>query len=94
MSKIFVISYSGGNSNEIEQAVKSYASWFHFGKDTYLVAEGTATAKEIRTNLERKIAQGKEKLLILEVSIKEAEGWLLDNEWDWLKSERAKSIPR
>lgn len=91
MRKMFVISYLGSNSNEVEQAIKTYGSWFQFSKDTYLVAINSLTAKEIRTKLESKIVQGKDKLLILEVSINDAEGWLLDNEWDWLKTERAKN---
>jgi hypothetical protein len=89
VNKIFVISYSGSNSEAVEQAVKAYSSWFHFSKDVFLIS-GTFTALEIRTQLESKILQGKDKLLVLEVTIKNAEGWLTDKEWEWLKTERAK----
>jgi len=90
MKKIFVITYSGNNSADIEQAVKSFSSWFHFTKDVFLISED-ATAKQIQSRLETKILQGKEKLLVIEVEIKDVQGWLQKNEWDWLKSVRSQS---
>ena len=90
MRKIFIISYSGVNSTAIEQAIKSYGSWFHVSKETYLIGANTS-AKDIRLKLDPIMLQGKDKLLILEVSIKDAQGWLQDNEWAWIKTERSRS---
>ena len=88
MYKIFVISYSGNNSEIFEKEVKTLPSWLHFSKDNYLICV-QSSAKEIRTKLESKILQGKDKLLVLEVDIKDVEGWLKDDDWNCLKSERA-----
>ena len=91
MRKIFIILYSGSNSNAVETAVKSYDSWFHFGKDSFLISTPNNTkAEQIRLKLEPNIVVGKDKILVMEVNIKDANGYLHDNEWDWIKSERSR----
>jgi hypothetical protein len=87
MNKVFIILYSGSNSEAIEQAVKSYPSWFHFSKDSFLISS-TSTSSEIKTQIEGKMLQGKDKLLVLEANIDNVQGWLLDTEWDWLKKNK------
>lgn len=89
MYKLFVISYSGSYANSVKETVKSFGAWFNHFDNQYLVCT-TMTMQQIKTQLDSIISQGTDKLLVLEVTLKDTHGWLNDNGWDWINSQKEK----
>ena len=89
MYKLYIISYSGANSQSIKDAVKTFGAWFNNFDNQYIVCT-TLTIEKIEEKLETKINQGSDKLLIIEVELKQTKGWLNNSGWEWIKSQRRK----
>jgi len=89
MYKLFIISYSGSYSASVKETVKSFGAWFNHFDNQFLLCT-TSTIDEIKARLDSKINQGQDKLLILEVNLKDVKGWINNTGWEWIKSQRQK----
>ena len=89
MYKLFIISYSGTYSASFKEAVKPLGAWFNHFDNQYMVCT-TYTMDQVKSRLDAKINQGQDKLLILEVDLKNVKGWINNSGWEWIKSQRQK----
>ncbi|HCL05201.1 MAG TPA: hypothetical protein DHW64_04210 [Chitinophagaceae bacterium] len=89
MHKLYIISYNGSNSSAIKETVKLHGAWFSHFDNQYLLCS-TSNIATIKSALDTKIVQGVDRLLILEVELKEVKGWINKNGWDWIKNQREK----
>lgn len=87
MYKLFIISYSGNYSDSVKETVKSLGAWFNHFDNQFLVCT-TLSMEVVKSRLDAKINQGQDKLLILEVNLKDVKGWINTTGWEWIKSQR------
>jgi hypothetical protein len=87
MNKLYIISYSGTNAIAVKEAIKLLGSWFSHFENQYLL--GTMLPiNVIKETLDKKITQGVDRLLILEVELKDVKGWINKNGWDWITNQK------
>ncbi len=89
MYNLFIISYSGSKSASVKEIVKSLGAWSNHFDNQYMLCT-TMTIDEVKDYLDKVINQGQDKLLILEVSLKNTKGWISKRGWDWIKSQKQK----
>lgn len=87
MRHLFVISYRGSNPTGVNSAIKELGAWFNHFDDTYLLSSKKGIV-EVKAALESTISKGEDRLLILEVEIKNAKGWITKAGWDWIEEQR------
>lgn len=89
MYKLYIISYSGANSQSVKETIKTFGAWFNNFDNQYIVCT-TSSIEIIEEKLQNKINQGSDKLLIIEVEMKQTKGWLNSSGWEWIKTQRRK----
>jgi hypothetical protein len=89
MYNLFIISYSGSKSASVKEIIKSLGAWSNHFDNQYMLCT-TLTIDEVKAYIDNAIIQGQDKLLILEVSLKDTKGWISKTGWDWIKSQKLK----
>ena len=66
-------------------------NWWHYIKSSYILIASYETATELNNLIVPLLPKGKTMLLI-EVNLKNRNGLLVKNAWDWLKKQQQKPL--
>lgn len=85
MKRVYVVSYDGDISDDdsVISEIKSGISWWQYLDNMWLMVTEDSL-NDIWYRLENKINKEK-RFLIVEVNMKNRQGWLKQEEWDWIK---------
>lgn len=84
MNKIYYISYDNQFFNKsIENNIKQMGAWFNFFNNQWLL-ETNLDPKDIYNRLQNH--QNPIRILVIEISIKSAWGWMPNDAWNWINS--------
>lgn len=64
-------------------------NWWHYIKSSYILITDTSTATELN-NLIKPLVPKDKSILIMEVNLKNRNGLLVKEAWDWMKKEQVK----
>lgn len=78
-----MISYSGANSSAVKEKVKQLGSWATYFDNQYFLYSNFPILS-IRSSIDSVINTGVDKLLIVDIDLREANGWLPKTAWDWI----------
>jgi hypothetical protein len=89
MYKLYLISYSGSYATSVKDTIKTFGAWFNHFENQFLLCT-TKDLDTVKDKLDTKINQGQDKLLVMEIKIVNAKGWLNKDGWEWLRSQKDK----
>lgn len=69
----------------------SVISWWHYIKSSYILISNQTSATRLNDEIRTLIPKGKS-ILIIEVNLKNRNGLLVQDAWDWLKRETNKIV--
>lgn len=90
MSKVYLITYdlnkTGQNCTDVIQAIKdaSTGDWCTFWKSSYLI-KSNLTANQISEKITPHLDQN-DSMIIIEANLSNYQGWLDEDEWNYIKS--------
>jgi hypothetical protein len=82
-------SFTGGRSSpteEIQYILDKGLDWVRYAPNNYILY--TAKDVEVWYNRLRKVIHEDDNIFIVEINIKNRQGWLPSKIWDWIKKDR------
>lgn len=83
----YIISYQGERKLLLKETIKKLGAWFNHFENQYILCS-KYDINRIKDELDNVINHGKDKLLIIEIDIKNTKGWLPSSGWDWIKTQK------
>jgi len=91
--KTFIISYDLRNKNkdytDLFSEIKKENKWWRYLDNAWIIRTDFNT-KELSERLISKMDKELDNLLVVEVDIKYANGWLPKEAWDWIENTKSK----
>ena len=84
---LFLVTYDlkspGRDYASLHEAIKQSTTWWHYLESTWIVVT-SESVREFTDRVKSKIDPN-DRLLVVDISGREARGWLPRKAWDWLK---------
>lgn len=88
MNTIYIINYKvKGSDVALKESIKTAKSWFNYFDGCWIIIS-VKTLQNWQDKLSAHIDKGVDHLLIIEVNLKDYNGWMPKNAWDWLKKQK------
>ena len=88
MNTIYLINYKvSGSDATLKETIKSAKSWFNYFQGSWIIISTNSLAVW-QEKLSAHINHGEDHLLIIELQLKNYNGWMPKNAWDWLKKQK------
>lgn len=86
MNRCYLISYKVKRLDEFVNLIKTFGPWYKFDENSFLITS-LLDVTEINSRLNALFDVNVDRLLIVEINVRNYKGWQTKEIWDWFQTQ-------